>query len=149
MLIIISVAKPFDQAYALGIFRLQHLMIIANCVGAALFVSILQDRKTIYEKYSATFSRRALTIAERSVGIWNSGFNSENADKIVRIIYEETNVGAVAITDKEKILAFIGLGDGHHKPNTPISSECTIQAMEENRVIYLDGRDSPYQCSHF
>ncbi|MGO2457899.1 LytS/YhcK type 5TM receptor domain-containing protein, partial [Vibrio casei] len=146
MLIIISVAKPFDQALTL-VSSIAAPMIIANCVGAALFVSILQDRKTIYEKYSATFSRRALTIAERSVGIWNSGFNSENADKIVRIIYEETNVGAVAITDKEKILAFIGIGDSHHKPNTPISSECTIQAMEENRVMYLDGRDSPYQCS--
>ncbi|OEF22572.1 sensor histidine kinase [Vibrio rumoiensis] len=146
MLIIISVAKPFDQAYAL-VAEIAAPMIIANCIGAALFVSILQDRKTIYEKYSATFSRRALTIAERSVGIWNSGFNTENADKIVRIIYEETNVGAVAITDKEKILAFIGTGDSHHQPNTPISSECTLQAMEENRVIYLDGRDSPYQCS--
>lgn len=146
MLIIISVAKPFDQAYAL-VSNIAAPMIIANCVGAALFVSILQDRKTIYEKYSATFSRRALTIAERSVGIWNSGFNSVNAEKIVRIIYEETNVGAVAITDKDKILAFIGLGDDHHKPNTPISSDCTIQAMEQNRVMYLDGRETPYQCS--
>ncbi|RCS72605.1 sensor histidine kinase [Vibrio casei] len=146
MLIIISVAKPFDQALTL-VSSIAAPMIIANCVGAALFVSILQDRKTIYEKYSATFSRRALTIAERSIGIWNSGFNSENANKIVRIIYEETNVGAVAITDKEKILAFIGIGDTHHKPNTPISSECTIQAMAENRVMYLDGRGSPYQCS--
>lgn len=146
MLIITTVAKPFDQAYAL-VSDIAAPMIIANCIGAALFVSILQDKKTIYEKYSATFSRRALTIAERSVGIWNTGFNSVNAEKIVRIIYEETNVGAVAITDKEKILAFIGTGDDHHKPNTPISSPCTIQAMQQNRVMYLDGRESPYQCS--
>ncbi len=146
MLIIVSVAEPFDKAFAL-VSNIAAPMIIANCVGAALFVSILQDRKTIYEKYSATFSRRALTIAERSVGIWSSGFNSANAEKIVRIIYEETNVGAVAITDKEKILAFIGTGDDHHKRNTPISSHCTIQAMQENRVMYLDGRDTPYQCS--
>lgn len=146
MLIIITVAKPFDQALTL-VSAIAAPMIIANCIGAALFVSILQDRKTIFEKYSATFSRRALTIAERSVGIWNSGFNSDNAEKIVRIIYEETNVGAVAITDKEKILAFIGIGDNHHKPNTLISSNCTIQAMAENRVMYLDGRASPYKCS--
>ncbi len=122
-------------------------MIIANSVGAALFMSIIQDRKTIFEKYSATFSRRALTIAERSVGILHGGFNSDNAQKIVRIIYEETNVGAVAITDREKILAFIGIGDEHHIPNTPISSQSTLTSMEQNDIIYLDGKENPYQCS--
>ncbi|MBD1575367.1 sensor histidine kinase [Vibrio sp. S11_S32] len=146
MLIIVAVAKPFDQALSL-VSNIAAPMIIANSVGASLFVSILQDRKTIYEKYSATFSRRALTIAERTVGIWNSGFNANNAEQVARIIYQETRVGAVAITDKEKILAFIGIGDNHHQPNTPISSDCTLQAMQENRVIVLDGRESPYQCS--
>jgi two-component system LytT family sensor kinase len=122
-------------------------MIIANSVGAALFMSILQDRKTIFEEYSATFSRRALNIAERSVGILASGFNSQNAEKIARIIYEETNVGAVSITDDEKILAFVGIGDDHHKPETPISSQSTMDAIKKNDIIYLDGKERPYQCS--
>jgi two-component system LytT family sensor kinase len=81
-------------------------MIIANSMGAMLFMSILQDRKTIFEKSSAAFSRRALTIAERSVGILSSGFNADNANKIARIVYEETNVGAVSITDKDKNTGF-------------------------------------------
>ncbi|WP_017011627.1 LytS/YhcK type 5TM receptor domain-containing protein, partial [Enterovibrio norvegicus] len=63
MLILLIVAKPFDQAYDL-VSAIAAPMIIANAFGAALFMSILQDRKTIFEKYSATFSRRALTIAE-------------------------------------------------------------------------------------
>ncbi|WP_133013440.1 sensor histidine kinase [Marinomonas flavescens] len=146
MLIIVSVAKPFGHAYTL-VSEIAAPMIIANCIGAALFISILHDKKTIYERYSATFSRRALTIAERSVGIWNTGFDATNSEKVARIIYEETNVGAVAITDNEKILAFIGIGDDHHKPNTPISSGSTIQAMEQNRIIYLGGRETPYHCS--
>ncbi len=146
MLIILSVAKPFTQAYSL-VSVIAAPMIIANSVGATLFMSILQDRKTIFEKYSATFSRRALTIAERSVGILSDGFNSTNAKKIARIVYEETNVGAVAITDREKILAFIGIGDDHHKPDTPISSQCTLNSINENRIIYLDGKENPYQCS--
>lgn len=146
MLILLIVAKPFDQAYSL-VSAIAAPMIIANSVGAALFMSILQDRKTIFEKYSATFSRRALNIAERSVGILNTGFNSENAEKIARIVYEETSVGAVAITDTDKILAFVGIADDHHKPNTIISSQCTIDAIETNDIIYLDGKDNPYQCS--
>ncbi|GLQ72404.1 sensor histidine kinase [Vibrio penaeicida] len=146
MLIILIVAKPFAQSYQL-VSAIAAPMIIANSVGAALFMSILQDRKTIFEKYSAAFSRRALTIAERSVGILSSGFNASNANKIARIIYEETKVGAVSITDKDKILAFVGIGDDHHKPNTPISSKSTLDAISNNKIIYLDGREQPYQCS--
>ncbi len=146
MLILLVVAKPFSQAYEL-VSAIAAPMVIANSVGAALFMSILQDRKTIFEKYSATFSRRALTIAERSVGILHTGFNTQNAEKIARIIYEETKVGAVAITDQEKILAFVGIGDDHHKPNTLISSQSTLDAMGRNDIIYLDGSERPYQCS--
>ncbi len=146
MLIILIVAKPFDQAYAL-VSDIAAPMIIANSVGAALFMSILQDRKTIFEEYSATFSRRALNIAERSVGILVHGFNSNNASKIARIIYEETNVGAVAITDHDKILAFVGIGADHHHLNRPISSQSTLDSMNNNEIIYLDGKENPYQCS--
>ncbi|MGY5821758.1 LytS/YhcK type 5TM receptor domain-containing protein [Vibrio chemaguriensis] len=146
MILLLAVAKPFDQAYEL-VSAIAAPMIIANSFGAALFMSILQDRKAIFEKFSATFSRRALTIADRSVGILSNGFNTENAEKIARIIYEETKVGAVAITDQEKILAFVGIGDDHHKPNTPISSQSTLDSMEKNDIIYLDGTERPYQCS--
>ncbi len=146
MLLLLAIAKPFEQAHVL-VSAIAAPMIIANSIGAALFMSILQDRKTIFEEYSATFSRRALTIADRSVGILSVGFNTNNAEKIARIIYEETKVGAVAITDQKKILAFVGIGDDHHKPNTPISSQSTLDSMEKNDIIYLDGTERPYQCS--
>ncbi len=146
MLIILVVAKPFEQAYTL-VSAIAAPMIIANSIGAALFMSILQDRKTIFEEYSTTFSRRALNIAERSVGILASGFNSRNAEKVARIVYEETKVGAVSITDNDKILAFVGIGDDHHKPDTPISSPSTLDAIQQNDIIYLDGKEMPYRCT--
>lgn len=146
MLLILLIAKPFSEAYHL-VSAIAAPMIIANSVGAALFMSILQDRKTIFDEYSATFSRRALNIAERSVGILASGFTDENAHKIAQIVYEQTNVGAVSITDREKILAFVGIGDDHHLPNTAISSPSTLDAIARNAIIYLDGKEHPYQCS--
>ncbi|WP_194437613.1 sensor histidine kinase [Vibrio fluminensis] len=146
MAIILLVAKPFAQSYSL-VSAIAAPMIIANSVGAALFMSILQDRKTIFEEYSATFSRRALNIAERSVGILAAGFNTHTAERIARIVYEETSVGAVSITDNEKILAFVGIGDDHHRPETPISSQSTLDAITQDKIIYLDGKDKPYQCS--
>lgn len=144
--IILLVADPFSQALQL-VSAIALPMVIANSIGAALFMSIIQDRKTIYEKYSAAFSSRALKIAQRSVGILSQGFDEITTKKIAQIVYEETGVGAVAITDREKILAFIGIGDDHHLPGTPISSGYTRRAIDGCELVYADGYDMPYQCS--
>ncbi|GAD80740.1 sensor histidine kinase [Vibrio ezurae] len=146
MIIIVIVAKPTSQAINL-VESIAIPMILANSLGAAFFISILRDRRAILEKYSSNYSRRALNIAERCVGLLADGLNSNSAQKIAHIIQDETKVGAVAITDKEKILAFEGMGSDHHIPNTPISSEYTLTSIKEQRIIYLDGRKSPYQCS--
>ncbi|OLQ87579.1 hypothetical protein BIY21_03560 [Vibrio ponticus] len=42
---------------------------------------------------------------------------------------------------------FVGIGDDHHKPETPISSQSTLDAISQDDIIYLDGKDKPYQCS--
>lgn len=63
------------------------------------------------------------------------------------IIQDETGAGAVAITDCEKLLGFIGAGADHHLPGTPISSPHTFQAIANNEVVYADGAVLPYYCS--
>nr|WP_086940937.1 sensor histidine kinase [Thaumasiovibrio occultus] len=146
MLIILAVARPFEEAYTL-VAAIALPMIIANAIGAAMFMSIIQDKKTIYEKFSTTFTGQALKIAQRSVGVFRDGFNTDSANQVAQIIYEETGVGAVSITDHEKILAFTGIGDDHHLPGTPISSQCTLQAIQQKEVYYADGYEVPYQCS--
>jgi two-component system LytT family sensor kinase len=65
----------------------------------------------------------------------------------VRILYEETGVGAVAITDREKLLAFIGIGEDHHLPGTAINSAHTFKAIQHNEVVYADGNLIPYSCN--
>ena len=45
MVIILLVAKPFEQALHL-VSAIALPMVIANSVGAGLFMSIIQDRKT-------------------------------------------------------------------------------------------------------
>jgi len=63
------------------------------------------------------------------------------------VIYNETGVGAVSITDRDKILAFIGIGASHHLPGTAISSGYTMRAIEHGEIIYADGYETGYQCS--
>ncbi len=55
--------------------------------------------------------------------------------------------GLVAITDREKLLAFIGVGDDHHLPGLPISSPQTLQSINNNQVLYADGNEQAFECS--
>ncbi|PKH07056.1 sensor histidine kinase [Moritella sp. Urea-trap-13] len=145
MAIVLVVAEPYEQAYSL-VREVALPMITANTIGAVLFMSIIEDRKSIYEKYSTVFSQRALRIADRSVGILNQGLNAESAHTIATIIHQETNVAAIAITDTNHVLAFVGVGEQHHRTNVPISSHIQ-QSIDENRIIDLNNTTNVYQCA--
>ncbi|MBS1158345.1 MAG: GAF:ATP-binding region, ATPase-like:Histidine kinase internal region:5TM Receptors of the LytS-YhcK [Proteobacteria bacterium] len=122
-------------------------MLLANSLGAGLFMRILLDRRQLYERQSSVFSTKALSIAARVEGLLRSGFNIDTSMQVARIFHEETGVGAVAITDTQNLLAFIGIGSDHHLPGTPISSVLTLRAIERNEVIFADGNEVAYQCS--
>jgi len=133
MAIILLLARPFDDAVEL-VQVIAAPMMLANSAG--------------YDKFGVIFSGRALKIAERTLGILDKGFKpAAAAGEVARIIHQETGVGAVAITDREKVLAFVGIGADHHQPGTPIASELTLRAIRENRVIFADGAHEHYTCA--
>ncbi len=146
MAIILAVARPIDQAASL-VADIVLPMTVANTIGAAMFMTILLDRRRLYETHSAVFSAKALRIAARADGVLRQGFNAENSATVARILYEEAGVGAVAITDREKVLAFIGIGADHHVPGRPITSAQTKTAIRDNKVMYADGDEETYTCS--
>ena len=146
MAILLAMVKPTDVAIRL-VSDIALPMVITNTLGAAMFMRILLDRRALLEKYSIAFSAQALKIAARAEGVLRQGFDQENSMRVARIIYEETGVGAVAITDREKLLAFIGIGSDHHLPGTLITSPHTHTAIATNQVFYADGNEIPYRCS--
>ncbi|WP_115718921.1 sensor histidine kinase [Gallaecimonas mangrovi] len=146
MAIILIVAHPFDKAKAL-VEVIALPMMLANATGAALFMSFIRDAKFRAEELAATISDRALRIARRCVGVLEQGFNAKSANTIAEIVKDETGVAAVAITDREHILAFTGMGADHHKVGRPISSSITLDAIRFNRVVFADGLSTPYRCS--
>jgi two-component system LytT family sensor kinase len=68
----------------------------------------------------------ALKVAASTEGILRQGFNEENSMKVAQVLYKELDIGAVAITDRERLLAFTGTGDDH-LPGKPISSTYTLR----------------------
>lgn len=146
MVIILLIARPFDDALNL-VSRIAVPMMVTNTVGAALFMRILLDQRAMFEKYTSAFSATALKVAASTEGILRRGFNEENSMKVAQVLHQELDIGAVAITDREKLLAFTGIGDDHHLPGKPISSRHTLRAIETGEVVYADGNEIPYRCS--
>ena len=146
MAIILLIARPFDDALHL-VSSIAAPMMVTNTVGAALFMRILLDKRAMFEKYTSAFSATALKVAASTEGILRQGFNEENSMKVAQVLYKELDIGAVAITDREKLLAFTGTGDDHHLPGKPISSTYTLRAIETGEVVYADGNEVPYRCS--
>lgn len=146
MLIILGVAQPFAKSLAL-VENIGIPMMIANTVGSAMFMRMLLDRRAMFEKYSNAFSAKALRIAARSEGAMRAGFDEVNSMKVAQILLEELGVSAVSMTDRTKLLAFIGSGADHHLPGAAITSEHTFAAIRDNRVVYADGNEVPYICT--
>ncbi len=146
MFTILLTAKPYSEAVAL-VHIIYLPMIVANSCGSAIFVSIIRDQKSMFDKLGVIFSNKALRIADETLSILSKGFNQETADKLAKIIHQETKVGAVAITDREKVLAFHGIGSDHHKVGITLSAQPTIQAINEDRIIFIDGVRKRWKCT--
>lgn len=145
MIIILIFAKPYPEALAL--VRIIALpMILANSTGAAIFVSIIRDQRKMYDELSVAFSAKALKMAERTVPILGRGLNMDTAREVATVIREETGVGAVAVTNTEDVLAFVGTGDDHHRVGHKVTSAETLQAIRENRIVFADGGRKKWQC---
>ncbi|OEU67688.1 MAG: histidine kinase [Desulfovibrio sp. S3730MH75] len=146
MLTILATAKPYTEALAL--VQVIYLpMIVANSCGSAIFVSIIRDQKSMFDKLGVIFSNKALRIADKTLSILSKGFNEDTADKLAKVIHHETGVGAVAITDREKVLAFQGLGSDHHTVGITLTSPETIRAINEDRIIFVDGVKKQWKCA--
>ncbi|KMV72487.1 histidine kinase, partial [bacteria symbiont BFo1 of Frankliniella occidentalis] len=146
MAIILLIARPFNDALHL-VQSIAAPMMVTNTVGAAMFMRILLDKRAMFEKYTSAFSATALKVAASTEGILRQGFNEENSMKVAQVLYQALDIGAVAITDRERLLAFTGTGDDHHLPGRPISSSLTWRAIDSGEVVYADGNEVPYRCS--
>ncbi len=138
----------FPREQAIEIIRIIGVpMVIANPIGAALFMMVLLERQREQDRVAAASSARALKVAVRTLRLLARGVNAESAGALAAIIKEETGVGAVGVTDTERVLGWAGMGGDHHLPGNPIASPFTRQSIAENAVVFADGVRQTYDCT--
>lgn len=81
-----------------------------------------------------------LQIANQTLPFLRRGLNEETASITAEIIRKIADVAAVAITDRERVLAYIGAGSDHHKAGGPIMTIATRDVIKTGEMkIVQDG----------
>lgn len=86
------------------------------------------------ERVAANQARATLNITNLILPHLRQGLNEYSANKIATIIMESLDVAAVAITDKKKILAHVGIGSDHHHAGNPLLTKATLNAINSGEI---------------
>lgn len=140
MLIILLTARPFELALEL-VDKIAIPMIIANSLGLAIFMLIIKTVIDSQQLVGAEQSHKALDIATKTLPYLRRGLNSHSAEATVKIIYAVAGYDAVAITDTEKVLAFVGAEADHHVPDRAGMTRLTKQSLATGEMQIAQNRE--------
>lgn len=136
-------SPPFEQAVAV-LEAIGLPMIIINPIGIAAFIAIFDSLCRERERVEGSAAQLALEIANKTLGFLRQGLNPASAGKTVKIIYDSVgNLAAVAITSRDSILAFEGIGKDHHRSGGEegIITESTRNVLESGVYMVVQEKD--------
>ncbi len=128
MLIILIIAKPFDQAFEL--VKLIFLpMTFLNAIGIGMFLLIVQQIYNENDTAAAIKAQMSLDIASQTLPYLKKGLNVNTAQAACKIICDITGFKGVAITDETKVLALVGEGIDPSRAGAEIGTEITRKCL--------------------
>ncbi len=133
MLIILLVAKPWESAVAL-VQVIALPMIFANSIGIAIFIAIIRSVIHEEDRIEANQAEKVLHIVDQMLTHLGQGLTEEAATTISKLLLKTTNASAVSITDHEKILSHVGIGDDHHLPGHTVLTEATMRVLSTGKM---------------
>ncbi|MCE0814132.1 sensor histidine kinase [Buttiauxella sp. A2-C1_F] len=107
---------------------------ILGTVSIGLIVVLVQSVESEKEASAARQAKLALDIANKTLPLFRN-VNSESLRQVCNIIRDDINADAVAITDVDKVLAYVGFGEDNYKQNDDGISPRTQLAIREGKII--------------
>lgn len=108
-------------------------------------INYLAKRQIVTVKMDDDPMNSTLQIANETLPFLRRGLNQETAQKIAEIILKISDVDAVAITDRERVLAYVGLGCDKHRPGKPILTEATKEVLKTGGLKIIQNKES-FMC---
>ncbi|GAB3190291.1 histidine kinase [Nesterenkonia suensis] len=91
------------------------------------------------DRLEAARGVRDLAAAGRSVPL-RSGLTPEAARRTTELLRPMLSGDAIAITDREDILAFVGPGADHHRVGGQMQTRAAVRAIEKGRTVVVRDR---------
>lgn len=121
-------------------WQLVIVLLLSSALSSFLVGQFVYRQRLINIKQEKNAVDFTLQIANETLPFLRRGLNEETAAKIAEIIQKISDVAAIALTDGEKVLAYIGAGDDHHKAGGPILTEATRIALLKGELKVVENR---------
>ncbi len=145
MLLILLISKPYSSALYI-VKSIYFPMSLTNALGICILILLIQKTFNEKDQIAAKQAQLALEIANKTLPYFRD-INSDSLKNICSIIKDSTEATAVAITDRNTILAHIGLGSDHHICGEPILTTATEQVIKDGRMRILNS-PKEIECSY-
>jgi len=144
--IILLAARPFEPA--LELVRVIGIpMIVINGFGTLLFMLFVQSIVQEEERTRALQTHKALHIADQTLPFFRQGLSEYSCREVAEILLRTTHADAISITNRQQVLAHVGIGSDHHIPMQSLSTQLTRNVLEHGRLLKAKTREA-IQCNH-
>jgi two-component system sensor histidine kinase LytS len=147
-----SVATTFAAFVQLGLFLFEERSSITpmafllmatpiaalDILGVIALVLMAADLQQRRESVARAEISRALRVVDESVSTLQHGLDKEAAAQLAEVVLNLSDVEAVAITDKDTVLAHQGLGAEFQRAGDPIRCPVTLDAIRTGSVQTCD-----------
>ncbi|QLK62072.1 sensor histidine kinase [Enterobacteriaceae bacterium Kacie_13] len=131
MVLILLMARPFSLGLDIVMNIAAPLILGASSIGLiVLLVQSVEDEK---EVIAARQARLALDIANKTLPYFRD-INANALANICRIIRDDIDADAVAITDNKNILAYVGVGAEEYNIGHETLSDMTKATLESGEI---------------
>ncbi len=118
------------------------MLLASSAVGTWLAIDYWRRQRQVSINIAQDHMDPTLQIASQTLPYMRRGLNEETARKTAEIIQKIADMAAVAVTDHERVLAYIGTGSDHHKAGGPIITEATRDVLCTGELkIVQDSRE--------
>ncbi len=132
MLLIVLWARPFSLG--LEIISEIALPMILGAASIGLIVLLIQSVEGEKEAIAAQQAKLALDIANKTLPLFRQ-VNSQSMRSVCDIIRSDIKADAVAITNKNQILAYVGVGEENYENGDDDISPTTAKAIAYGQII--------------
>ena len=115
-------------------------LMVINALVTALVIVYWPMHRTVTLQIEDGCLDPSLQIARETLPHLRRGLNEETARSTAEIIQKISDVDAVAVTDRERVLAYIGAGSDHHLPGGPIMTRATKEVLATGEVKVVSDR---------